>query len=73
MKNLAPACGNVYREQDMSTNPIASALGKLGKGVPKTMTPAAMRQRKNAVKSRWVKYRKAKRARAASSNRKNNK
>lgn len=39
------------------TNKAAAALGKLGKGKPKTITPALRRQRKAAVKARWAAYR----------------
>jgi hypothetical protein len=34
----------------MTTNPHAVALGRLGRGHPKTMSPAAIRQRQQAAK-----------------------
>lgn len=34
----------------MNTSRAASILGKLGKGIAKTLSPAAMRQRKRAAK-----------------------
>ncbi len=38
----------------MSKNKFASALGKLGKGIKKTMSPAAIRQRQNNAKARKI-------------------
>jgi len=35
----------------MQINKAAQALGRLGKGVKKTMTPAALRARREAAKS----------------------
>jgi hypothetical protein len=43
-------------------NPHAQALGKLGLGRKKTMTPEAIRQRRAATKSRLAKARKQKKA-----------
>jgi len=41
----------------MSKNPLAVKLGKLAKGVKKTMTIEAIEQRRNANRSRWAKWR----------------
>jgi hypothetical protein len=43
-------------------NPHAQALGKLGRGRKKTMTPEAIRQRQAATKSRLAKARRNKKA-----------
>jgi hypothetical protein len=41
-------------------NPNAVALGSMGKGIKKTMTPEAIRQRQAATKSRLAKAKKVK-------------
>jgi hypothetical protein len=44
-----------FNFKPMSKNPLAVALGKLAAGVPKTMSPAAINQRKNAALARKIK------------------
>ncbi len=41
-----------FTVRDMNATDLARELGKLGKGKPKTMSPAAIIQRQNAAKGR---------------------
>jgi hypothetical protein len=47
---LANYTESLYGKDMKASNPHAVALGSLGRGHPKTMSPAAIRQRQQAAK-----------------------